>query len=188
MVAAATTALPERADRGRDWDYRYVWICDQAYAGQAAGKPKGRPRAHGKRENLGQSSAPAGAEPLAKRRVVLDRRARHALNAARREPPYRFVDPRPLCVRHVARGRVVRHVLVTEYRVANHASQSTSEPAPAGAPLVHQLMADHGREYEARPHAGPCTDPGAWAPERTAVDQPQGECQAGGKRQRVRDW
>jgi alpha,alpha-trehalase len=38
MVAAATTALPEHADRGRDWDYRYVWIRDQAYAGQAAGK------------------------------------------------------------------------------------------------------------------------------------------------------
>jgi GH15 family glucan-1,4-alpha-glucosidase len=38
MVAAATTALPERADRGRDWDYRYVWMRDQAYAGQAAGK------------------------------------------------------------------------------------------------------------------------------------------------------
>jgi GH15 family glucan-1,4-alpha-glucosidase len=38
MVAAATTALPERADEGRDWDYRYVWMRDQCYAGQAAGK------------------------------------------------------------------------------------------------------------------------------------------------------
>jgi alpha,alpha-trehalase len=35
MVAAATTSLPERADRGRDYDYRYVWIRDQCYAGQA---------------------------------------------------------------------------------------------------------------------------------------------------------
>lgn len=36
MVAAATTSLPERADSGRSYDYRYVWIRDQAYAGVAA--------------------------------------------------------------------------------------------------------------------------------------------------------
>ena len=35
MVAAATTSLPERAEEGRNYDYRYVWIRDQAYAGQA---------------------------------------------------------------------------------------------------------------------------------------------------------
>ncbi len=36
MVAAATTSLPERADEGRNYDYRYVWIRDQCYAGEAA--------------------------------------------------------------------------------------------------------------------------------------------------------
>jgi len=36
MVAAATTSLPERADVGRNYDYRYAWIRDQSYAGQAA--------------------------------------------------------------------------------------------------------------------------------------------------------
>jgi hypothetical protein len=36
MVAAATTSLPERADQGRNYDYRYAWIRDQSYAGQAA--------------------------------------------------------------------------------------------------------------------------------------------------------
>lgn len=36
MVAAATAALPERAERGRNYDYRYAWIRDQCYAGQAA--------------------------------------------------------------------------------------------------------------------------------------------------------
>jgi hypothetical protein len=36
MVAAATTSLPERAGAGRNYDYRYVWIRDQCYAGQAA--------------------------------------------------------------------------------------------------------------------------------------------------------
>jgi GH15 family glucan-1,4-alpha-glucosidase len=33
MVAAATTSLPERAEAGRNYDYRYVWIRDQCYAG-----------------------------------------------------------------------------------------------------------------------------------------------------------
>ena len=36
MVAAATTGLPERARRRSSYDYRYVWIRDQAYAGLAA--------------------------------------------------------------------------------------------------------------------------------------------------------
>lgn len=35
MVAAATMSLPERADNGRNYDYRYAWIRDQAFAGQA---------------------------------------------------------------------------------------------------------------------------------------------------------
>ena len=35
MVAAATTSLPERASEGRNYDYRYAWIRDQCYAGQA---------------------------------------------------------------------------------------------------------------------------------------------------------
>ncbi len=35
MVAAATTSLPERAEAGRSYDYRYVWIRNQCFAGQA---------------------------------------------------------------------------------------------------------------------------------------------------------
>ena len=35
MVAAATSSLPERAQAGRNYDYRYVWIRDQCYAGHA---------------------------------------------------------------------------------------------------------------------------------------------------------
>lgn len=35
MVAAATTSLPERAEAGRNYDYRYAWIRDQCFAGSA---------------------------------------------------------------------------------------------------------------------------------------------------------
>jgi hypothetical protein len=35
MVAAATMSLPERASAGRSYDYRYAWIRDQCYTGQA---------------------------------------------------------------------------------------------------------------------------------------------------------
>ena len=35
MVAAATTALPERLDSFRNYDYRYAWIRDQCYTGLA---------------------------------------------------------------------------------------------------------------------------------------------------------
>lgn len=35
MVAAATMSLPERAEQGRNYDYRYCWIRDQCYAGLA---------------------------------------------------------------------------------------------------------------------------------------------------------
>jgi alpha,alpha-trehalase len=38
MVAAATTALPERAGAGRNYDYRYAWIRDQCYAGIAGAR------------------------------------------------------------------------------------------------------------------------------------------------------
>jgi GH15 family glucan-1,4-alpha-glucosidase len=38
MVAAATTGLPERARGGRSYDYRYVWIRDQCYAGEAVAR------------------------------------------------------------------------------------------------------------------------------------------------------
>jgi GH15 family glucan-1,4-alpha-glucosidase len=35
MVAAATTSLPERARMGSNYDYRFAWVRDQCYAGQA---------------------------------------------------------------------------------------------------------------------------------------------------------
>ncbi len=38
MVAAATTSLPEHARQGRNYDYRFAWIRDQCYAGQAVAR------------------------------------------------------------------------------------------------------------------------------------------------------
>jgi hypothetical protein len=35
MVAAATTSLPEHSEAGRDYDYRFAWIRDQCFTGQA---------------------------------------------------------------------------------------------------------------------------------------------------------
>ena len=35
MAAAATMSLPERAEEGRNYDYRYAWIRDQCFSGQA---------------------------------------------------------------------------------------------------------------------------------------------------------
>lgn len=43
MAAAATTALPERADEGRNYDYRYAWIRDQCFAGHAVAAHGGPP-------------------------------------------------------------------------------------------------------------------------------------------------
>ncbi len=43
MVAAATTSLPERAEAGRSYDYRYVWIRDQCLAGLAVAALGPRP-------------------------------------------------------------------------------------------------------------------------------------------------
>ena len=45
IVAAATTSLPEHADTGSSYDYRYVWIRDQCFAGSAYA-------AHGARDQL----------------------------------------------------------------------------------------------------------------------------------------
>ncbi len=38
MVAGATTSLPERFGESRNYDYRYAWVRDQCYAGQAAAR------------------------------------------------------------------------------------------------------------------------------------------------------
>lgn len=44
MAAAATTSLPERMGYDRNYDYRYAWIRDQCYAGQAVAVHGARPR------------------------------------------------------------------------------------------------------------------------------------------------
>jgi hypothetical protein len=46
MVAAATLGLPERAEAGRNFDYRYVWLRDQCYAGLAVSITAPHPLLH----------------------------------------------------------------------------------------------------------------------------------------------
>jgi GH15 family glucan-1,4-alpha-glucosidase len=43
MVAATTTSLPERAEAGRNYDYRYAWIRDQCFAGDGVAAVGGGP-------------------------------------------------------------------------------------------------------------------------------------------------
>jgi len=43
MVAAATTSLPERAEAGRNYDYRFAWVRDQCLVGQALAAVGGDP-------------------------------------------------------------------------------------------------------------------------------------------------
>ena len=43
MAAAATMGLPERAEEGRNYDYRYAWIRDQCYAGRSVATYGDRP-------------------------------------------------------------------------------------------------------------------------------------------------
>ena len=46
MVAAATMSLPERADQGNNYDYRYAWIRDQCYTGLAVAADDAHPLLH----------------------------------------------------------------------------------------------------------------------------------------------
>lgn len=46
-VAAVTTSLPERAATSTNYDYRYVWVRDQCFAGVAAGADGPHPLLHG---------------------------------------------------------------------------------------------------------------------------------------------
>ena len=46
MVAAATTALPERARAGANYDYRYAWIRDQCWVGKAIAAHRSDPLLH----------------------------------------------------------------------------------------------------------------------------------------------
>ncbi|MDJ1134553.1 glycoside hydrolase family 15 protein [Streptomyces iconiensis] len=60
MAAAATTSLPERANTGRNYDYRYAWLRDQCYAGIAVA-------AHGPHPLLDRAVAFVTARVLADR-------------------------------------------------------------------------------------------------------------------------
>src|SRR3954453_8399778 len=60
MVAAATMSLPERAREGRNFDYRYVWIRDQCFTGQAVAKAGPLPLLDGAVRFVGERLLAAG--------------------------------------------------------------------------------------------------------------------------------
>ena len=86
MVAAATTSLPERAREGRNYDYRYAWIRDQCYAGQAAAAAGRREHPRRRRSRRLRPSARARAEPAAGVRRRRRPGARRAASRAARVP------------------------------------------------------------------------------------------------------
>src|SRR3546814_19260638 len=43
IVAAITTSIPEHANSGRNWDYRYCWIRDAYYRVEALNRIGARP-------------------------------------------------------------------------------------------------------------------------------------------------
>ena len=84
MVAAATTSLPERARQGRNYDYRYVWIRDQCYAGQAVAKAGPHPLMDDAVRFVVRAPARGRTRPQARLHDQRRRRARRAQARTRR--------------------------------------------------------------------------------------------------------
>jgi alpha,alpha-trehalase len=62
MIAAATTSLPEAAEDGTSYDYRYVWIRDLCFAGQAVAADGPHPLLDGAVEFVAQRLLDDGPE------------------------------------------------------------------------------------------------------------------------------
>ena len=120
MVAAATTSLPERAREGRNYDYRYVWIRDQCYTGQAVAKAgpyplmddavrfvterllRGRPGAQARlHDDRRQRARPASAQP-----ARLPGRHRHRRQLGQQAVPARRVRGGAAAVRFSRRATI----------------------------------------------------------------------------------
>ena len=141
MVAAATTSLPERAEAGRNYDYRYAWIRDQCYAGQAAAV--GRCRRPARRRRRLRFGSAARARPAPRARV--HRRRPGACRPSRRLQPARLSrrdrrdrqpGAQPVPTRRVRRGaaavRCRGRGRTVSTATAGRRPRSRRRPSPSG--------------------------------------------------------
>ena len=130
MVAAATTSLPERAEAGRNYDYRYVWIRDQCYAGQAVAAAGAHPllddavrfvtdrvldRRRPPRPRLHQHRGP-GPRPTHPGPARLPRRTQHHRQLGQQAIPTRRLRREPAAVRRRRPPRPDGHRLLARGR------------------------------------------------------------------------
>ena len=108
MVAAATMSLPERAREGRNYDYRYVWIRDQCYAGQAVAKAGAYPLLDDAvrfvRDRLLDDGAAADARVHGERRSSPRRAPAGPARVSRRDGRHRQLGQRAVPARRLRRG------------------------------------------------------------------------------------
>jgi hypothetical protein len=112
IVAALTTSLPEHADSGRNWDYRYCWIRDAYYTVQALNRLGALDVLEGYLEYLRNivDGARGRAHPAAlrrRRRSAADRAHRARLPGYRGMGPVRFGNQAYEQIQHDAYGQIV---------------------------------------------------------------------------------
>ncbi len=162
MVAAATTSLPERARQGRNYDYRYVWIRDQCYAGQAVAKAGPHPL-DGRRGALRLRAAargrPAASSPPTRPRGgrVPDQRALELPGYPGRLGHRRQLGQQAVPARRVRRGAAAvrrgrRATTTSTRRLARRGGRGRGDRAAlAGAGHRRRDLGDRARRVDAQP-------------------------------------
>ena len=112
IVAALTTSLPEHADSGRNWDYRYCWIRDAYYTVQALNRLGALDVLEGYLEylrNIVDSAKGGHIQPLygVDGEARLDERIADALPGYRGMGPVRVGNQAYEQVQHDAYGQIV---------------------------------------------------------------------------------
>jgi GH15 family glucan-1,4-alpha-glucosidase len=112
IVAALTTSLPEHADSGRNWDYRYCWIRDAYYTVQALNRLGALDVLEGYLEylrNIVDTAAGGHIQPLygVGGEAVLEERIADGLPGYRGMGPVRVGNQAYEQIQHDAYGQIV---------------------------------------------------------------------------------
>lgn len=112
IVAALTTSIPEHADSGRNWDYRYCWVRDAYYTVQALNRLGALDVLEGYLEylrNIVDNAAHGHIQPLygVGGEATLIEREAGALNGYRGMGPVRVGNQAYEQVQHDAYGQIV---------------------------------------------------------------------------------